>query len=444
MNDLVSQLLQLGPGIAAGVKGNGAGMQAFMESYQRTNQMLDEKERLQQHEQIGMEDRQRSITRQTEQDRIAAEQRANAATQQTQADALQRLQIPGQLAEAGSTAETPDDAKRLIESLMPSLMNAFGQDTMALGQPAVEMAARSITGRQKRQMKEFVEKLVGTSFVADNPEADPEIANLPEHVQKMLGKPSAKLSELQQFAELPVGKPQGKTRIPPAAGSMEEFADPNITPERKAQILADRKAYMQADDRPLAGDAGLKANQEALLTEKLAKGWNDANASGREMRRQFGLMETGLKRFRAGDKNGGSQAVLVTFQKILDPTSVVRESEYARSAAGISMLGRLQGYADKLAAGGAGVPDAELAAMVETARQMLDGMQSYANTQRSRIDAMAKKYQIDPVLIYGMEAPPSATATQTQTGTGPKPGERRKIKGQLAEWDGKGWLPVKP
>ncbi|MEG7973059.1 hypothetical protein, partial [Listeria monocytogenes] len=83
-------------------------------------------------------------------------------------------------------------------------------------------------------------------------ESDPLVSNLPEHIARVIGKPEAKLSELQMFAQLPVGKPAQpeKTRMPAAPGSMEEYSDPKTTPERRAQIEKDRKAYMQADDRP--------------------------------------------------------------------------------------------------------------------------------------------------------------------------------------------------
>jgi len=51
--------------------------------------------------------------------------------------------------------------------------------------------------------------------------------------------------------------------------------------------------------------------------------------------------------------NAAIQTILVTFQKILDPTSVVRESEYARSATGVSALRRIEGLIQRLIIGGA-------------------------------------------------------------------------------------------
>ena len=403
----LKQLIPMLPALLASAKGNPEAMSAFMEGYQRSMAQLQASG--QSAARLGMDqaDQQQRMTRQAEQDRIAAEDRQRRM-------AMERVQIAPTLAQMGASADTPQGAESSIDAAFAQIADAFGgrEQLGGMRDAAIHMATQTITGRQRADVEKFLAKW-------ENSDRKPEIeaagadpsripVQLPEHIAKHLGKPEATLGELQQFARLPIGVPQGKTRTPAASGSFEEYSDPSTPAERKAQIEADRKRYMQSDDRPRVDvnvNNGLNANQSALLTERLAKSWTDANSSGREMRRQLNLMETGLKRFRAGDKNGGSQAVLVTFQKILDPTSVVRESEYARSAEGISLLGRIEGYADKLGRGGAGVPDDELAAMVETARQMLAGMDGYAKTQRSRIDAMSKEYGIKPELIFGLEAP---------------------------------------
>lgn len=73
--------------------------------------------------------------------------------------------------------------------------------------------------------------------------------------------------------------------------------------------------------------------------------------------------------------NAPAQGILVTFQKILDPTSVVRESEYARSGAGQSLLDSLRGKAQALAQGGAGVTVENLEDFVDTAERFMSGYQ---------------------------------------------------------------------
>ena len=199
-------------------------------------------------------------------------------------------------------------------------------------------------------------------------------------------------------------------KLTPAEAQLADLIDiwkmshPGQEPPASVRAQLRRQATREigtADDRPPAsGGGGVNPYQEFTIAEKLAKSWTDATKSAREMDRQYSLMQTGLTRFRKGDKNGGSQAVLVTFQKILDPTSVVRESEYARSAEGIALMNRMQGAVEKLQSGGAGVTDADLAAMVETARQFVENMKTYTRGQRSRIDAQVKKYKLDPATVF--------------------------------------------
>jgi hypothetical protein len=165
-------------------------------------------------------------------------------------------------------------------------------------------------------------------------------------------------------------------------------------------------------------DVPLTTQQRYQAINGMQDDWRKVEAPHREIQRQYALMQTGLQRFNQGDKIGGSQAVLVTFQKILDPTSVVRESEYARTPEGLGLLERMRGSLERLTSGGAGVPAAELAAMVETARQVVQGMTTWNAAERQRIEATAQQFKIDPALITGRPtAAPPAPTTPAQTTT---------------------------
>ncbi len=258
MNPLLQQLISMGPGLAAGARGNGDAMRAFMESYQRTHQQIQEQRRTQTLQGQQDQDRQRMLTehqqnlaRQTEADKQNADDRARMLAKQKQDDAIRMLGVPQTLGEQAGTMETPEDAQRYVESMIPQIMEAFGPNALAMGMPAVDVATKMITSRQKRQMKEFVDATMKISHVADNEESDPMVTKLPEHIAKLVGKPDAKLSELQQFAELPVGKPAGKTRIPAMAGSLEDYIQKKYGDNPTAdQIVEGRKVYNQSDDRP--------------------------------------------------------------------------------------------------------------------------------------------------------------------------------------------------
>jgi hypothetical protein len=164
-------------------------------------------------------------------------------------------------------------------------------------------------------------------------------------------------------------------------------------------------------------DAPLTAQATSQLIETLNSKWMTLQKPAREMQRQFGFMQTGLQRFNAGDEVGGAQTVLVTFQKILDPLSVVRESEYARSPSGLPLLSRMEGFYDKhFRGGGAGVPREDLAEMVETGRQLLEGMQNFNDDERQRLMDRAAQHGIDPGYIFGGGV---ATPTPPPQGLGP-------------------------
>lgn len=255
--------------------------------------------------------------------------------------------------------------------------------------------------------------------------------------------PRAELARIAGQAAFDVeGQPKAPYRVPtprqePAVGSFEDYVRRKFGDNpTDAQILQARKEYGQADDRAASAAANaFRPYQTFQATETLAKAWRTASEPVREMRRQYRLMETGLSRFRgdpargvAPDKNGGAQAVLVTFQKILDPTSVVRESEYARTATGQSLLNRLVGYKERLEAGGAGLTDSEMAAMVETAKQFLAGAEESLKGDRRRIEASAREFQIKPELVFDdllLGAPPDADKGWIDMGNGVRIREKK-------------------
>ena len=103
----------------------------------------------------------------------------------------------------------------------------------------------------------------------------------------------------------------------------------------------------------------------------------------------------------AGDMLAGSQAILISFNKLLDPTSVVRESEYARSASGQSALETLKGYADKLARGGAGVTLEELSSYQRFGEEVVRrAMESTVGPERERISRLIEFSGVDPSLVF--------------------------------------------
>ncbi len=201
------------------------------------------------------------------------------------------------------------------------------------------------------------------------------------------------------------------------------------------------------------GQGGLSPNQELLAINRLQKDWQSATGNYNELKRQEANMRTGMEAARRGDLAAGSQAVLVTFQKILDPTSVVRESEYARSASGQSLLSRMEGIVQTIAKGGAGVPVSELEKFSQLASEMLKNSDTGLAGRRGRLQRTAQKYGIDPSLVFddsptgggaGQGAAASSAPAAPAAPQGPAVGAQQKdARGRTIEWDGKGWFIVR-
>lgn len=207
-----------------------------------------------------------------------------------------------------------------------------------------------------------------------------------------------------------------KPPAPPSAGSFEDYM--TTTPERRKEIEAARKGYQQADDRPritVNTGSALTPTAESNIVNRLSNQYTKASSSVAEITRQSKLMDAGLEAARKGDMAAGSQAVLVTFQKILDPTSVVRESEYARSAEGQSLLARAEGAFDRLTQGGAGVPLSELEKFKSLADDIVRQSTGRLDSVRKRIKATADRYKIPHELVvddYDFAAAPAGTQSR--------------------------------
>ena len=180
-----------------------------------------------------------------------------------------------------------------------------------------------------------------------------------------------------------------------------------------------QKEMGQADDRPININAqdNTRFNQE----QRLVTQWDRERRSYSEMRRQMLIMDSGINRI-AEDPAGASQAVLVTFQKILDPLSVVREGEYARTSQSLPMDSRIQGWLAKYAGqydpqtgkwigNGTGVPVQDLRAMVETAREWFKASEGVTSGVRRRITDTAAQYKLDPRNIFDDTVMPSGSGS---------------------------------
>jgi hypothetical protein len=133
---------------------------------------------------------------------------------------------------------------------------------------------------------------------------------------------------------------------------------------------------------------------------------------------QLANMEASLKAVKGDADAAGSQGVLTTFQKILDPLSVVRESEYARSAQGLSLLAAIQGKYDLYMEGGAGVPVKELEKFVALARQFAQNQRNSNAVTMESVSSIVEQYKINPKSVFGNGAPTPKAEPNISNGGG--------------------------
>lgn len=190
-------------------------------------------------------------------------------------------------------------------------------------------------------------------------------------------------------------------------------ADPNTTPfglegmnlvlsgSLKPELL---KWYVSQREKGVAQDdiinKNLDTKQKIDLEIKLGGNFEQYAKESRASVKNISIIEAGYEAaiqagFDGTSLNPASQAMLVTFQKMLDPTSVVRESEYARSGDGQSLSQRIQGFGVKLSQGGAGVTQAGLQEFYEMSLQLLDGYKAQMVDFARRTQTQADSYGLD-------------------------------------------------
>lgn len=134
-----------------------------------------------------------------------------------------------------------------------------------------------------------------------------------------------------------------------------------------------------------------------------------------EITRQYNNVNSLYQQYKQGKigKNSFDQALITTLNKVLDPTSVVRESEFDRTSAGQAMWDKLAGYSQKLSKGGSGLTDANRADLVNALTTMKRANDNEVNGIVTEYADLAKRYGMNPADVM-----PRHYKGSTQTNTG--------------------------
>lgn len=305
-----------------------------------------------------------------------------------------------------------------------------------LPQETPEQLAEKLFSQQRAKSKGETQGAMEGEAAATSPEAASLLASIVQRVATLKQVPGAEQigssglapSQLKQIlagtAQMDEG--QQMTGDIPGVAKQGEILSSNE--------LRARTAGMQ--ERGAAGRANQRLNtltpvQEMQETRKLAEDYKKFGSGAREARRQYSVMEEAIKQVEANPKmdlNAPTQAIITSFNKILDPMSVVRESEYARSAEGQAAFDRLQGKMQAIIRGGPGLTPANLRDFVSLAKVYVEKSAASLEGEKDRISRVADKYGLDKALIFAGDREEGGTAPAGNA-------ERRKVtndKGEVA------------
>jgi hypothetical protein len=125
------------------------------------------------------------------------------------------------------------------------------------------------------------------------------------------------------------------------------------------------------------------------------------------------------------------QALGVLFQKMLDPTSVVRESEFARTPEGAALMSRVSAQIPKLVKGGLAISDSDRQALVDMAQKLLAEAKISANRAFSEFNIRAETIGLNKKIVFGGAKPFDITPARPVTApavTGLTPAEEAELQ----------------
>jgi hypothetical protein len=154
------------------------------------------------------------------------------------------------------------------------------------------------------------------------------------------------------------------------------------------------------------GKGGIDEEKEARAIGKdaatLRKEFNNLKEvkDYKDVRSKISIMDSALKESEK-TKNfvGVDQALITLFNKMTDPQSVVRESEYVRTPNDMSMYNQLLGKLEKLRSGGAGLTSDERKALVKMGHNFMKVYDDIYRESAKEYRGYAKTSKIDPDLV---------------------------------------------
>lgn len=212
-------------------------------------------------------------------------------------------------------------------------------------------------------------------------------------------QPVATIGGKQMYAD-PNASTQAVYSFNPVTGALEQVANVN-----KGSVV--RNQLPLSD---IAAKEDAKYGTQKQVSDRAFTLRNEFNQiptvkDYQVIKSQVSGMDNLLKSANKGEMKSAlalDQGLITLFNKITDPTSVVRESEYDRTPKNLSLSNRFSGALDKLSNGGAGLTNEDRESLVFGAKVIADSRGQQYNEVYNSFISDAKDYGIDkPSLVVG-------------------------------------------
>ena len=314
-------------------------------------------------------------------------------------------------------------------------------ENMQMNARAVDLAIKQINFADEREqydpnsdVSQFARDFMKQEFDVNVP------ANVPAY-------------QLKQFMPAVVQKYQAKERAQYQGALLGQRTEESLINDayrryQTATQSGDKQAQIEAQKEIARLRAMQKAQPQAPKPEKPAKMLGDVPADvakvEMDLAKQFRadktvqahqLMQNELRQLEglvAQSSSYSDQALITKFSKILDPGSVVRETEFAITERGGGLIKSLENYASKVAGGGRLQPS-QRQEMIDAARALANGVAENYTKKRKEYADQGGLYGARPEAIIGVESTPRAGAKPS----GISPAEKARKEELLRKRGGK-------
>jgi hypothetical protein len=160
-----------------------------------------------------------------------------------------------------------------------------------------------------------------------------------------------------------------------------------------------RKLNLEADQLSAANSGILPRGDVVKLEDGYRQEYTKASAPYKAMQEAMSSIFASAKKA----DPAGDVALVTQFRKLLDPTSVVRESEFAQTAEAGGLITKLETELSKVSGSGL-IAQTTRDQIVALGSELLRTADAYERRRREDIDYRADKYGLDKKAIYGVGA----------------------------------------